>query len=47
MVNDDKPLLKIINSGVAAYGTPYNGKHRLGCNMDMEAAEVVYKGMKG
>lgn len=32
MVNDDKPLLKITDSGVVAYGTPYNGKHRLGTN---------------
>ncbi|MBR1664330.1 MAG: hypothetical protein IJ696_08395 [Ruminococcus sp.] len=30
MVNDDKPLLKITDSGVTVYGTPYNGKHRLG-----------------
>ena len=113
MVNDDKPLLHIADSGVVAYGTPYNGKHRLGndiavplkaiciltrgeknnivridkseaytmlvqqvyrpqsplkmaetlelidklaektelyrlaCNMDIEAAEVAYNGMKG
>ena len=32
IVNDDKPMLKITDSGVIAYGTPYNGKHRLGCN---------------
>lgn len=32
MVNDDKPLLKITDCGVIAYGTPYNGKHRLGTN---------------
>ena len=32
MVNDDKPLLHITDSGVIAYGTPYNGKHRLGTN---------------
>lgn len=32
IVNDDKPLLKITDSGVTAYGTPYNGKHRLGTN---------------
>ena len=32
MVDDDKPLLKITDSGVTAYGTPYNGKHRLGTN---------------
>lgn len=35
MVNDDKPLLKITEDGVIAYGTPYNGKHRLGCNMSV------------
>ena len=33
MVNDDKPLLKIMDRGVIAYGTPYNGKHRLGRNI--------------
>ena len=32
MVNDDKPLLHITDRGVIAYGTPYNGKHRLGTN---------------
>ena len=32
MVNDDKPLLHISDSGVIAYGTPYNGKHRLSTN---------------
>jgi len=35
MVNDDKPMLKITDSGVIAYGTPYNGKHHLGCNMSV------------
>ncbi|MBR1383044.1 MAG: hypothetical protein IJ555_04435 [Ruminococcus sp.] len=35
MVNDDKPLLKIKDSGVIAYGTPYNGKHRLGTNISV------------
>lgn len=33
MVNDDKPLLRITNNGVFAYGTPYNGKHHLGNNI--------------
>lgn len=33
MVNDDKPLLKVSNEGVIAYGTPWNGKHRLGDNI--------------
>ena len=35
MVNDDKPLLHISESGVIAYGTPYNGKHRLGINISV------------
>ena len=35
MVNDDKPLLHITDSGVIAYGTPYNGKHRLGSNISV------------
>lgn len=33
MVNDDKPLLKITNDGVIAYGTPWDGKHRLSSNI--------------
>lgn len=33
MINDDKPLLRITESGVIVYGTPWNGKHRLGSNV--------------
>ncbi len=33
MVNDDKPFLKITDKGVIAYGSPWNGKHRLGSNI--------------
>lgn len=32
MVNDDKPLLKVTENGVTAYGTPWDGKHRLSTN---------------
>lgn len=32
MINDDKPLIKVTKSGITAYGTPWNGKHRLGTN---------------
>ncbi len=35
MVNDDKPLLRMTDEQVIAYGTPYNGKHRIGCNMSV------------
>ena len=33
MVNDDKPLIKCTDCGIIVYGTPYNGKHRLGNNI--------------
>lgn len=36
MVNDDKPLLKITESGVMVYGTPWDGKHRLSSNLGVE-----------
>ena len=40
MVNDDKPLLHIADSGVIAYGTPYNGKHRLGKNTSVSLKAI-------
>ena len=33
MVNDDKPLIRVTGDGVVAYGTPWNGKHRLSSNI--------------
>lgn len=33
MVNDDKPLLRIEPEAVTVFGTPWNGKHHLGCRM--------------
>ena len=32
MINDDKPLIKITDSGAFVYGTPWNGKHKLSTN---------------
>lgn len=32
MVNDDKPLLQVKNGKVWAFGTPWDGKHRLSTN---------------
>ena len=29
MVNDDKPLVRVSGEGAVAYGTPWDGKHRL------------------
>lgn len=33
MINDDKPFLKVEEGRVTAYGSPWRGKERLGCNM--------------
>ena len=32
MINDDKPLIAVSDSAVTAYGTPWDGKHRLSTN---------------
>ena len=33
MVNDDKPLIRVTDDGAFVYGTPWNGKRRLGSNI--------------
>ena len=33
MVNDDKPLIRITDTGAIAFGTPWDGKHRLSSNI--------------
>lgn len=33
MVNDDKPFLRITDTGVLAYGSPWSGKHGLASNI--------------
>ena len=40
MVNDDKPLLQITKDGVIAYGTPWNGKHRLSTNISVPLKSI-------
>lgn len=40
MVNDDKPLLKVTDGGVVVYGTPWNGKHKLGSNISVPLQAV-------
>ena len=46
MVNDDKPLVSVKNGTVTVYGTPYNGKHRLGSNISvpLKAVCVIDRG---
>lgn len=48
MVNDDKPLLRITDSGVYACGTPWDGKHRLSSNISvpLKAICVLERGME-
>ncbi|WP_027089500.1 hypothetical protein [Thomasclavelia saccharogumia] len=45
MVNDDKPLLKIDNDIVTAYGTPWDGKHRLSTNtsVSLQGICILYQ----
>lgn len=41
MVNDDKPLLQICEDGtVVAYGTPWNGKHKLDTNVGVSVKGI-------
>lgn len=40
MVNDDKPLIRITENGAVACGTPYNGKHYLGSNIEVPIQAV-------
>ena len=40
MVNDDKPLIKIGDDGVFIYGTPWNGKHKLGNNIKLPLSAI-------
>lgn len=35
MVNDDKPFLRVMEDRVLVCGSPWNGKHGLGCNVDV------------
>lgn len=41
MVNDDKPLVKVTRDGAVVYGTPWNGKHRLGENISAPLKAVA------
>lgn len=42
MVNDDKPLLRVTESETRIFGTPWNGKHRLGNNIDLPLRAVCF-----
>lgn len=40
MVNDDKPLIRILESGATAFGTPWDGKHHLSNNISVPLKAV-------
>lgn len=48
MVNDDKPLLKVTDSGVKVCGTPWDGKHRLSSNITvpLKTVCILYRAQK-
>ena len=41
MVNDDKPLIKITESGSVVFGTPWDGKHRLSSNIAVPVKAIA------
>lgn len=40
MVNDDKPIVRLVDGEFYVYGTPWNGKHRLGTNCKMKIKAI-------
>ncbi len=44
MINDDKPMLRIGEDGTTVFGTPWNGKHRLGRNAGAPLKAIVRLG---
>ena len=40
MVNDDKPLIRIMDDQALVYGTPYDGKHHLSSNISVHVKAV-------
>ena len=41
MINDDKPLLEVRDSGITVYGTPFAGKENLQTNTSAPVAGIV------
>jgi len=40
IVNDDKPLIRFLEDGIKAYGTPWDGKHKRSSNTSVEIQAV-------
>lgn len=48
MVNDDKPFLQVMEDRILAWGSPWNGKHRLSTNtsMPLRAICILERGVE-
>ncbi len=42
ILNDDKPAIRILDSGIRAFGTPWSGKTDLNINTDAELAGICF-----
>ncbi len=42
MINDDKPLLRVKEDGIYAYGTPWDGKHHLSTNGNAKLKGICF-----
>ena len=42
MINDDKPLLRVADGKATVFGSPWNGKHRLGTNTSAPVRAVCF-----
>ena len=42
MINDDKPLVRLFDDCIRIYGTPWNGKHRLGSNISAPLKSICF-----
>ena len=42
MINDDKPLVREKNGAFIIYGTPWNGKHRIGSNISAPISAIFF-----
>ena len=42
MINDDKPLLRVADGKATVFGSPWNGKHRLGTNTSAPVRAICF-----
>ena len=42
MINDDKPLVRVVNDQAVVYGTPWSGKHHLNTNISAPLKAICF-----